>query len=156
MIQSILTIYWNLNKISGNGSSNELPSLKIIYILSHVYLPEGNTSLRTMEASFCRPSSTWSFASFSCNKTVIVSIVLSWILCWSSELSNLRVKGNPQICSQLVRNESGLGTSKLVADVWSKATLVVDCILNQWSLAELFVTDVRGQCRWTSNIWLKH
>lgn len=55
------------------------------------------------------------------NKTVMISIVLSWVLSHARGL-NLRGRGKPCICSWLVRSAGGLGPPKLMAGVHSAST----------------------------------
>ena len=58
------------------------------------------------------------------DKTIIVTLALSWVLSHSSKWWNLReVTVTSHIFRQLVRNASGLETSELATGIWSEGSL---------------------------------
>lgn len=116
---------WNPSKSSGHASSVAPPGWWTHWCASRVVCPDSGQRGHWSSVFPPRPSPVCVLY----NKTIIISIVLSWILrvilvnhwtwigCW-----------NHQICSQSIKIVGGLGTSH-AAGIWSKSNLAGDCAL---------------------------
>lgn len=120
---------------------SELPLLVIVCILN----PQKNSGtfpdLALYASSF---GWFWFVYTFVCNKTIILSVVLSWVLGVNLENWSWGNTRSLLICSQLIKSENGLWTPELAAGIWREGNVVEGCTFNLWCLSPLCVVSVKS------------
>lgn len=141
VIQSIISIEWNSYKNSGHCGLREFPCSWHTHMLGGDMSWGHEASCLNLPRPLLKCLFVWLvLICILYHKTVIITTVFSWILCFPSKLSNLSGLWEALVYCELVRSMGNLGASQLSAGDWRS-------VLGPG----LLTSDIWPNCRWS--VW---